>query len=93
MINELFEKWISSTSIKIFNNKNPAYINVFKQAGHLNILPKAFFHNLSQPLRKTNQGQNIIPYITFNIWDSLSATLKATMGLNNDKKRFKKVEK
>ena len=40
---------------------------VFEQAGHPKTSTKASFLKLSQPLRKTNNGQNTLSYIEPNI--------------------------
>ena len=54
LINDRFERCISSTTFNFFNNKNPAYMNdVFKPISNLNANTRISFSKLSQPLRKT----------------------------------------
>ena len=59
-INDLFEQCITSTTFKFFNSKYPAYMNVFKQAGHPKTNTRASILKLSQNFRRTIHGQNTL---------------------------------
>ena len=89
-INDYFEKCITSTNFKFFNNKSPLYMNVFVQAVHANTNTRISFPKLCQPLRKTNQRQKKLSHVATNIWNSLPDSLKSTKGLNTYKHRLKK---
>ena len=84
-INDYFEKCITSTNFKFFNNKSPLYMNVFVQAVHPNTNTRISFPKLCQPLRKTNQRQKKLSHVATNIWNSLPDSLKSTKGLNTYK--------
>ena len=63
----------NTSTQKCFNNKSSAYFNdVLKQAGHPNTNTRASFLKQSQPLRKSNHGQNTLSFIAPNIWNSLT---------------------
>ena len=89
-INDHFEQCISSTTFKFFNNRSPAYINVFKPSGHPITNARAPFLKLIQPLQNTNYGQKTLSYLAPNIWNSLPVSLKATEGLNTYKHKMEK---
>ena len=90
-INDHFEQCISSTTFKFFNNRSSAYMNdVVKPAGHPITNTRTSFLKLIQPLRNTNYGQKILFYLTPNIWNSLSVSVKATEGFNTYKHKIKK---
>ena len=59
---------------------------VFEQVGHPRT--STFFLKLSQPLRKTNNGQNTLSYIEPSIQKSLPDFLKATKLLNIYEQHF-----
>ena len=64
-------------SFKFCNNVSPPYMNdVFKAAGQPNTITGASLLKLSQPLRRTNHGQNNISYIAPIIWNNLPNSLK-----------------
>ena len=63
--------------------------DVFKSAGQLNTTNRASLLKLSQPLRRTNHGQNNISYIVPIIWNNLPNSLKITGNLNSYKHRVK----
>ena len=48
------------------------------------------FQNLQYPLRKTNNGQFALSYITPTFWDKTPETLKSTKNLNTFKHNLKK---
>ena len=59
-------------SFKFCNNASPLYMNdVFKPAGQPNTITRSSLLKLNQPLRRTNHGQNSIPYIAPIIWNNL----------------------
>ena len=63
--------------------------DVFKPAGQPNTTTRASLLKLSQPLRRTNHGQNIISYIAPIIWNNLPNSLKTTGNFNAYKHRVK----
>ena len=63
--------------------------DVFKPAGQPNSTTRASMLKLSQPLRRTNHGQNNISYIVPIIWNNLPNYLKTTSNLNTYKHRVK----
>ena len=77
----------SLASFKFFNNKSPAYINVFKQTGHPNTNSRASFLKLVQILRKTNYEQNTL---SPNIWKKPFDFLKGAKDRNTCKHKAKK---
>ena len=87
-INDQFEKYICSMTFKYFNNLSPLYMNdVFTPAGQ-NTTSK-----LSQPLKKTNHGQNQKVFhmcVAPCIWNKLPDFLKTTGNFNTFKHRVKK---
>ena len=85
-VNDCFKQIISSMSFKFCNKTSPPYMSdVFKPAGQPNTTTRASLLKLSQPLRKTNHGQNSISYIAPIIWNNLSNSLKTTDNLNTYK--------
>ena len=89
-LKERFKKFISSMSFKFCNNVSPPYMNdIFKAAGQPNTITGASLLKLSQPLRRTNHGQNNISYIAPIIWNNLPNSLKTTDNLNTYKHRVK----
>ena len=63
--------------------------DVFKPAGQPNTTSRASMLKLSQPLRRTNHGQNNISYIAPIIWNNLPSSLKTIDNLNTYKRRVK----
>ena len=63
--NDRFEKFISSISFMS---------DVFKAAGQPTTTTRATLPKLNQPLRKTNQGQEIISYIAPIVWNNLQVS-------------------
>ena len=77
-------------SFKFYNNTSPPYMSdVFKPAGQPNTTSRASMLKLSQPLRRTNHGQNNISYIAPIIWNNLPSSLKTIDNLNTYKRRVK----
>ena len=58
-------------------------------AGQPNTTTTASLLKLSQPLRRTNHGQNNISYIAQIIWNNLPNSLKTAGNLNAYKPRVK----
>ena len=63
--------------------------DVFKPAVQPNTTTRASLLKLSQPLRRTNHGQNNISYRAPIIWNNLPNSLKTTVNLNAYKYRVK----
>ena len=78
-------------TFKYFNKWSPLYMNdVFKSAGQNTTATRTYLFKLSQPLRKTNHGQESLPYVAPCIWNKLADFLKATDNVNTFKHRVKK---
>ena len=63
--------------------------DVFKSVGQPNTTTRASLLKLSQPSRRTNQGQSNISYVAPIIWNNLPNSLKTTGKLNAYKHRVK----
>ena len=89
-VNNCFKQIISSMSFKFCNNTSPSYMSdVFKQTGQPNTTTRVSLLKLSQPLRRTNHGQNNISYIAPITWNNLPNSLKTTGNLNAYKNRVR----
>ena len=76
-------------SFEFCNSTSPPYMNdVFKPTGQPNNTTRAPLLKLNQPLRRTNNGQNNISYITPIILNNLPNSLKTTDNLNTYKQSY-----
>ena len=78
-------------TFKYFDNLIPLYMNdVLKPAGQNTTTIRTYLFKLSQPLRKTNHGQESLLYVAPCIWNKLPNFLKTTENANTFKHRVKK---
>ena len=76
---------------KYFNNLSPLYMNdVFKPTSQNATATKTFLFKFSEPLRKTNHGQNSLSYVAPSIGNKLPDFLKTAENVSTYKYRVKK---
>ena len=89
-INDRFEQCISVSVFKFFNNKSPFYMNdIFIPAENGRVSTRNSYQKLSQPFRKTTQGQNSLSFIGPSVWNQLSESIKKCTSVNTFKHRLK----
>ena len=64
--------------------------DIFKLAGENGMSTRNGFQKLSQPFRKTNQGQKALSYIGPSVWNKLPEQIKKTINLNTFKHSVKR---
>ena len=70
--NDRFKQCISVSTFKFFSKECPLYmLDVFHPADENGMSTRNSFQKLSQPFRKTNQGQNSLSYIGPSVWNKL----------------------
>ena len=90
-INDRFEQCLAVSAYKYFNNKCPAYMaEIFLPAGSSRASTRNSYKKLSQPFRKTTQGQNSLSYIGPSAWNKLPESIKRCNNVNTFKHNVKK---
>ena len=85
-----FKQNLCSTIFKFFENKTPKFMSeVFNISHQRNLNTRHSYLKLSQPMRKTNAGQNALSYKGPGEWNKLSKELKETQNMNTFKHRLK----
>ena len=89
--NDRFEQCITVSTFKYFNNQSPAYMaDIFLPAGSSRASTRNSYQKLSQPFRKTTQGQNSLSYIGPSAWNKLPEHIKRCNNVNTFKHNVKK---
>ena len=89
-VNDRFEQCISVSAFKFFSNKSPSYMaDIFIPVGKDRASTRNSYQKLSQPFRKTTQGQNSLSYLGPSIWNKLSENLKKCKSVNTFKHTVK----
>ena len=89
-INDRFEQCIPVSAFNFFNNKSPFYMNdIFIPADNDRVSTRNSYQKLSQPFRKTTQGQNSLSYTSPSVWNKLSESIKKCKSVNTFKHRLK----
>ena len=90
-INDRFEQCVSTSVFKFFSNNSPLYISeIFCPAGKKGVSTRNSFQRLTQPLRKTSQGQKCLSYIGPSVWNKLPENIKKSSNLVTFKHEVKK---
>ena len=90
-INDRVEQCISVSAFKYFNNKSPDYMtDVFLPVCNYRASTRNSYQKLTQPFRKTTQGQNSLSYIGPSVWNKLSESIKSCDNVNTFKHNVKK---
>ena len=89
-VHNRFEQSLTVSTFKFFNGQSPAYMaDIFIPSnGRANT--RNSFQKLSQPFRKTTQGQNTISYIGPSVWNKLPENVKRNITINSFKHAVKK---
>ena len=91
-INDRFEQCVSVSVFKFFNNQSPVYISeIFCPARNRGMSTRNSFQKLTQPLRKTSQGQKCLSYIGPSVWNKLPENIKKSSNLVTFKHEVKKI--
>ena len=79
------------SAYKFFNNKCPTYMSeVFLPCGSRRDSTRNSYQKLTQPFRKTTQGQNSLCNIGPSVWNKLSENNKRSSSINSFKHNVKK---
>ena len=90
-VNDRFHQSLAVSTFKFFNNKSPSYMSdIFIPSDNGRASTRNSFQKLSQPFRKTTQGQNAISYIGPSVWNKLPEQAKQCKTINSFKLAVKK---
>ena len=90
-INDRFEQCVSVSIFKYFSNNSPLYMSeIFYPARNRGMSTRNSLQKLTQPFRKTNQGQNSLSYIGPSVWNKLPEKIKKSSNLNTFKHEVKR---
>ena len=90
-INDRFEQCLSVSAFKFFKNQCPAYMSdIFEPVSNRRVSTRNAYLKLSQPFRKTTQGQNSLSYIGPSVWNKLPESTKSDNNVNTFKHNVKK---
>ena len=90
-VNDRFHQSLAVSTFKFFNNKSPSYMSdIFVPSDNGRASTRNSFQKLSQPFRKTTQGQNAISYIGPSAWNKLPEQAKQCKTINSFKHAVKK---
>ena len=90
-INDRFEQCVSVNIFKYFSNNSPLYMSeIFYPARNRGMSTRNSLQKLTQPFRKTNQGQNSLSYIGPSVWNKLPEKIKKSSNLNTFKHEVKR---
>ena len=86
-----FNQCLCSTTFNFFNNNCPEYMSeIFHIAPQSNIGTRFSYLKLTQPLRKTNMGQNTVSFLGPQQWYKLPSDIKQCKNVNTFKHKLKK---
>ena len=89
--NDRFEQCIGVSAFKYFNKQCPSYMSdIFIPAVNSRVSTRNSFLKLSQPFRKTTQGQNSLSYIGPSVWNKLPENIKSCNNVNTFKHNIKR---
>ena len=90
-VNDRFKQSLTVSVFKFFDDQSPSYMSdIFMPSGNGRASTRNSFHKLSQPFRKTTQGQNTISYIGPSAWNKLPEKVKRCKTINSFKHAVKK---
>ena len=90
-INDRFEQCLAVSAFKFFNNKCPLYMSeIFVPTNSDRASTRNSYKKLTQPFRKTMQGQGSISYIGPSVWNKLPENIKRSDSMNSFKHNVKK---
>ena len=85
-----FKQCLLTNAFKFFNDKCPLYMkDVFDKSCINQAVRRNSNKKLSQPLRKTNIGQNCISFMTPTVWNKMPPDLKNCTNVNTFKHKVK----
>ena len=85
-----FNQCVSASVFKHFNNISPTFMaEIFNPISRNNIGARNSFLKLTQPSRRTKQGQNCLSFIGPSIWNKLPERIKDSNNLNSFKHKVK----
>ena len=89
--NDRVEQIISVSVFKFFNKQCPKYMSdIFLPANNSRVSTRSSYLKLTQPFRKTSQGQNSLSFIGPSVWNKLSESNKSCNTVNTFKHNVKK---
>ena len=79
LVKDRFNQSINSIVFKYFTNQCSSYLNEFSELACLNnFRTRNNYLKLVFPFRKTNTGQNTLPFIGPSIWSKIPEVLRKT---------------
>ena len=88
-VEERFNQCLCVNTFKFYNNTCPIYMGDIFHRTEQRQVTRASTLKLSQPLRKTNYGQNCISFLAPSKWNSLPADIKSLEHTNLFKHKVK----
>ena len=89
-VTDRFNQCVSASVFKHFNNISPTYMaEIFNPISRNVIGTRNSFLKLTQPSRRTKQGQNCLSFIGPSIWNKLPERIKDSNNLNSFKHKVK----
>ena len=90
--NDRFEQCIGVSAFKFFNKQCPSYMSdIFSPVTtNSRVSTRRSYLKLSQPFRKTTQGQNSLSYIGPSVWNKLPEIIKNCNNTNTFKHNVKR---
>ena len=89
-VNYRFRQCLAANVFKFFDDKCPLYIkDVFDKPCISQVSTRNCTMKLSQPLRRTNNGQHCISFLAPSVWNNLPNEVKRCTNLNTFKHKVK----
>ena len=89
-VSDRFKQCVSASVFKFFHEKSPTYMaEIYTPQTNNRISTRRSFLKLTQPSRRTKQGQKCLSYIGPSIWNKLPDKIKDSKNLNSFKHKFK----
>ena len=89
-VNYRFRQCLAANAFKFFDDKCPLYMkDVFDKPCISQASTRNSTMKLSQPLRRTNNGQHCISFLAPSVWNNLPNELKRCTNLNAFKHKIK----
>ena len=89
-LNYRFRQCLAANMFKLFDDKCPLYMkDVFDKPCISQVSTRNSTMKLSQPLRRTNNGQHCISFLAPSVWNNLPNEVKRCTNLNAFKHKVK----
>ena len=89
-VSDRFKQCVSSSVYKFFHERSPTYMaEIYTPQTNRRMSTRNSFKKLSQPSRRTKQGQNCLSFIGPSIWNKLPESIKDSKNLISFKHNLK----